>query len=186
MCEKMSVVTSGKPRQNNFFNVCSNCPNGCCRRVRPPLTQERKKVILSFLEANNIKMTDPFEEREYSYPKETAEGYCIFWNKTSRKCQVQPVKPETCVAGPVTFDINSRTGKIEWWLKKETVCPLAGALYKRREDLSYHMKSAKTEILRLVKGLSQEALHTIVTIQEPDTFKIDEDSLDHKSIVAPK
>lgn len=182
----MSVETDEKPRQDNFFNVCANCPTGCCNGVRPPLTQKRRKIIQSFLEASGIKIKNPFEDREYSFPKETPEGYCIFWNEASKKCQVQPVKPETCVAGPVTFDINPRTGKIEWWLKKERICPLAGVLHKQKEDLSNHMKSAKTEILQLVQDLNTEALRTILAIEEPETFKVDEDYLNRKIIATLK
>jgi hypothetical protein len=180
----MPIENYQESRQNDFFNICSKCPSGCCSGARPPLTQKRKKIIRSFLEANGIKIIDPFTDRGYSFPKETSEGDCIFWNKTSRKCQIQPVKPETCVAGPVTFDINPRTGKIEWWLKKETICLLAGALYRRKEDLNNHMKSARIEILRLIHGLDCEALRTILKVEEPETFKINEDILDSKLILS--
>jgi len=186
MRENMPVENCQKSRQNNFFNLCSRCPSGCCSGARPPLTQKRKKIIRSFLEANGLKITDPFVDRGYSFPKETVEGYCIFWNKTSKKCQVQPVKPETCVAGPITFDINPGNGKIEWWLKKEAICPLAGALYRRKEDLNDHLESAKTEILRLIHDLDCEALRAILKIQEPETFKIDEGLLNEKLIAALK
>jgi len=150
------------------------------------VTEKRKKIIQSFLEAKRIKMTDPFVKRGYSFPKETSEGYCIFWNKTSRKCQVQPVKPETCVAGPITFDIDQRTKKIEYWLKKEAICPLAGALYRRKEALNNHAKSAKTEILQLIQDLDREELRAILKVEEPETFKIDEDVLDSRLAAALK
>lgn len=186
MRENMPVENYQESRQADIFNICSRCPSGCCSGARPPLTQNRKNVIRSFLETNRIIIADPFEDRRYSFPKETVQGHCIFWNKISRKCQVQPVKPETCVAGPVTFDINPRNGKVEWWLKKEAICPLAGALYRRRGDLNDYLKSAKTEILRLIHDLDCEALRAILKIQEPETFKIDEDLLDDKLIAALK
>jgi hypothetical protein len=88
------------------------------------------------------------------------------------------VKPETCVAGPITFDINTETGKIEWFLKMEKICPLAGILYRDQETLNKHLKSAKRELLQLVRDLEAESLRAILKIEEPDTFKIDEDKLD--------
>lgn len=182
----MPIENHRESRQNDFFDICTKCPNGCCNGVRPPLTQKRKKIIRSFLEAEGIKITDPFTDTGYSFPKETSKGYCIFWNKASKKCQVQPVKPETCVAGPITFDLNPRTEKIEWWLKKDTVCLLAGALFKRKEDLDNHMKSAKAEILQLIHDLDREALRAILKVEEPETFKIDEDILDNKFIASLK
>jgi len=90
---------------------------------------------------------------------------------------VHAVKPETCVAGPVTFDINIPHQKIEWYLKMEKICSLAGILYKNREALQKHFRSAKKEILGLVRELDGEALRAILKIGEPVTFKIDEDDI---------
>ena len=92
------------------------------------------------------------------------------------------VKPETCVAGPVTFDINPERGKIEWYLKMEKICPLAGVLHEDEEALSRHVESAKKECLALVQGLGAEELKAILRIEEPETFKIGEDDLDPKIV----
>jgi len=85
------------------------------------------------------------------------------------------VKPETCVAGPITFDINTKTQKIEWHLKKETVCALAGGLFRDKRRLTKHLALAKREIQQLVKELDAEDLTAILKIEEPETFKIEED-----------
>jgi len=87
------------------------------------------------------------------------------------------VKPETCVAGPITFDINIKTRKIEWHLKMEKICPLAGVLYKNKGVLKKHLESAKREILNLVSELDSEALKAILKIEEPELFKIGEDNI---------
>jgi len=90
------------------------------------------------------------------------------------------MKPETCVAGPITFDINLRTKKIEWYLKMEKICPLAGVVYKDKESLTKHLESAKREILTLVRELDPEALKAILKIEEPETFKIGEDNIENR------
>jgi Fe-S-cluster containining protein len=113
----------------------------------------------------------------YTFPKEDAEGYCAFYDKKTKECRVQSVKPETCVAGPVTFDLNTKSQKIEWYLKTEKMCPLAGKLYKNEPMLKRHLESAKKEIIRLVRDLNPEALQTTLKIEEPETFKIDEDNV---------
>jgi hypothetical protein len=82
------------------------------------------------------------------------------------------------VAGPITFDINVHNRKIEWHLKKETICPLAGKLYRNGGILKRHVESAKKEILRLVYELDSEALKAILKIEEPETFKISEDDIE--------
>jgi Fe-S-cluster containining protein len=125
-----------------------------------------------------IPIQNPFTQTMYTFPREDTEGYCIFYDKQTRKCKIHPVKPETCVAGPITFDINKQTQKIEWYLKMEKICPLAGILHKNGEILRKHLESAKKEILRLVYGLEPEALRAILKIEEPETFKIDEDNIE--------
>ena len=104
-------------------------------------------------------------------------GFCVFFNTTTRQCHIHSVKPETCRAGPITFDINRRRRKIEWFLKTPKVCALAGLLNKDEKRFNEHFRIAKEELLRLVCGLDSEALQSIMKIQEPDTFKIGEDDL---------
>ncbi|MEM3442422.1 MAG: YkgJ family cysteine cluster protein [Candidatus Bathyarchaeia archaeon] len=169
---------SSKERQENFFDVCGECPIYCCKDARPPITLRRKKVIEEFLKEQKIQIDNPFVQTSYVFPKEDAEGYCIFFDRETRKCQIHPVKPETCVAGPITFDINLQSRKIEWFLKMESICPLAGKLCRDKKRLQRHLASAKREIIRLVKELDSTALRAILKIEEPETFKIDEDEID--------
>lgn len=163
-------------KENDFFNVCSQCRTSCCINARPPLTQDRIEIIQRQLQEQKIPLENPFAKTSYTFPREDAESYCIFNDRKTGKCQIHRVKPETCVAGPVTFDINAKTQKIEWHLKKESICPLAGKLCRDKRRLEKHLTLAKKEILRLVRGLDAEALRAILKIEEPDTFKIDEDN----------
>jgi len=165
-------------RQANFFNVCENCPLNCCFGARPPVTPKRKMIIKNYLKATGFAIEDAFEEKnQYTFPRETEGNQCVFFDKTMKKCRIQPVKPETCVAGPITFDINLKTGKIEWFLKTEKICPLAGTLYRNKSELQSHLESARRELLKLLNDLDAEALRAILKIEEPDTFKIWEDNL---------
>ena len=93
---------------------------------------------------------------------------------------VHPVKPETCVSGPITFDINFKTKKVEWFLKKSKLCPYAGVLYKDRVAFEEHFKVAKKQITALIKQLGADELRAIVKIDEPQTFKVGEDDLPHE------
>jgi Fe-S-cluster containining protein len=174
---KAYMQTEGE-RQKNFFDVCGTCKINCCWDARPPITLRRKEIIEEYLKKQKIPIENPFVHTEYTFPRETADGYCIFYDKATRKCIVHPVKPETCVAGPVTFDINKQTGKIEWYLKMEKICPLAGVMYKEKILLVKHFEAARKEILRLVRELAPEALKTILKREEPETFKIGEEEID--------
>jgi len=182
----MSRKIGEQPRQTDFFHTCINCPSICCIGARPPLTSRRRALIRDYLTTNGITIEDPFEESTYSFPRETKHRHCIFLDKHTKKCRIHAVKPETCVAGPVTFDINLKTGCIEWFLKAEKICPLAGALYKDKGALKNHLESARKELLQLVHDLDAYALRAILRIEEPDIFKIGEEELDTKVLTKLK
>jgi Fe-S-cluster containining protein len=93
----------------------------------------------------------------------------------TRKCMIHAVKPETCVAGPITFDINKKSGKTEWFIKMEKICPLAGVVYNDKTMLQKHLDSAKKELKKLVKELRPLVLEAILRKDEPETFKIGEE-----------
>lgn len=165
-------------RQIDYFEICGRCKIDCCRDARPPITARRKEIIMEYLKSQGIIIEKPFVHAEYTFPREAADGHCIFYDKKSKKCRINPVKPETCAAGPVTFDINKKTRKIEWYLKTEDACILAGVLFKNKKALEKHFESAKRKILRLVRELSPEALRAILNRDEPETFKVGEDEID--------
>jgi uncharacterized protein len=159
------------------FDVCSQCKSICCQDAKPPLSEKRKKIIKAYLKDQKIRVEEPFVKGQYSYPAIDSEVFCGLFNKETGKCSVHPVKPETCVAGPITFDINFTTGKVEWFLKKDAICGFAGLLYKNKTALNNHLNEAKKEITQLICELTAEELCAIVKVDEPQTFKIDEDKL---------
>jgi Fe-S-cluster containining protein len=169
-------------RQENFFDVCSHCKTNwsCCHETTPPITTKRKETIETYLEKNRIRIKNAFVKEEYVFPRLDSDGYCVFHDKKTRKCLVHSVKPETCVAGPITFDVNTNTGKIEWFIKMEKICPLAGRVYRNGPVLKKHVESAKREIFRLVKELDSQDLKAILKKDEPETFKIDADKADER------
>lgn len=169
---------SDKSRQADFFDTCQRCKIDCCSGAHPPITLKRRATIQDYLNKNGIIVENSFESNTYTFPRETADNHCVFLDRDSKRCWVHLVKPETCVAGPITFDINAETGKIEWFLKMKKICPLAGVLYRNQEALNNHLKSAKRELLQLVRDLDAESLRAILKSEEPGTFKIGEDSLD--------
>jgi Fe-S-cluster containining protein len=179
--KQMSKKVGEQPRQADFFNLCENCPKCCCIEARPPVSSKRETKINNYVKASGLAIENAFEKKNgYTFPRETEGNLCLFLDKNTRKCRIHPVKPETCVAGPITFDINLRTGKIEWFLKTAKICPLAGTLCRNRSELQGHLESARRELLTLVRDLDADALHAILKIEEPDTFKIGEEVLhDH-------
>ena len=159
------------------FDVCSQCKLICCQDANPPLTSKRMETLRAYVEEQEIPVQKAFAGKEYFHPTSDSEGICVFYNKQTQKCRVHKVKPETCRAGPVTFGINLKTRKVEFYLKKGQICAFAKVLYENKELLSKHLEAAKPEILRLISELDADALKAILQIPEPQTFKIDENDL---------
>ncbi len=113
----------------------------------------------------------------YTHPTSDSKGLCAFYSKRTQKCRVHQVKPETCKAGPITFDINMKTKKIEFYIKKPSVCPFAGILNVNNRLLESHLETAKAEITHLISKLSEKELRAVLKIPEPETFKIAENDL---------
>jgi Fe-S-cluster containining protein len=169
-------------RQRNFFSVCRNCKTkwSCCHETTPPITEKRRGKIESYLKEKKISIENAFVTEEYVYPKLDSEGYCVFQDRKTRKCLIHSVKPETCVAGPITFDMNTRTNKIEWFVKMEKICALAGHVYQDKALLGGHVQISKNEISRLVNELDRNELKAILKKDEPETVKIGEDDIDRR------
>jgi len=121
-----------------------------------------------------VAVEDLFVKGKYVFPREMRGGRCIFLDESTKRCKIHPVKPETCVAGPITFNVNVQTGKIEWFLKKDKICQLATPLHGDKEEYRKHVRSAKKEILGLLHGLDADALRALLTVEEPDTVKVGE------------
>ena len=170
-------MPDGEAQKNCRFDVCCECKLSCCQDAKPPITKERKRIIEEYLRKEEISIEHPFVQENYCFPALDEMGFCIFYHKQTKKCLVHTVKPETCKAGPVTFDINRRTQKVEWFLKTAAFCSFAEKLHQNDKQFEAHFKVAKAEILRLIRGLDAEALRAILRIEEPQTFKIGEDTL---------
>jgi Fe-S-cluster containining protein len=169
------------PEDNNgttySFDVCSQCKSICCQDAKPPLSEKRKKTLQEYLKKQKINIAEPFAKNDYSYPAVDEDIYCRLFSRQTGKCMVHPVKPETCVSGPITFDINFKTKKVEWFLKTSELCAYAGGLYKNKAAFKEHFEVAKKQISALIKQLSTDELRVIVKIDEPQTFKVGEDDL---------
>jgi uncharacterized protein len=82
-------------------------------------------------------------------------------------CSIHSVKPETCIAGPFTFDVKGAV--LEIYLKRENICPMVAFLKDNRKVYDELFEAAVESITKLLDGISQSELAEIVKIDEPDT-----------------
>jgi Fe-S-cluster containining protein len=160
-----------------FSELCTICLSGCCRQVCPPITPERQQLIDHFLRDHKVQVDSWLDSttRPYAFPRETEDGACIFFDAGQRTCRIHPVKPETCRAGPITFDLDVRRERISWFMKSSVDCLLAAALRREPERLPAYLSIAKTAIRRLIRGLEPAALSALLQIDEPTVRKVGDD-----------
>jgi Fe-S-cluster containining protein len=145
--------------------ICRDCGGRCCSDAHPPVSAHcyRRLVAQGVPE-------DSFEWRGYRAVRAHPDGTCIFCN--GNRCSIHTIKPETCRAGPFTFDVNG--DYIEIFLKYETICPVVRLLEDVPKAYEHQMEIAKKSFTHLVANLTDEELRAICRIEEPETRKVAE------------
>jgi Fe-S-cluster containining protein len=143
--------------------VCEECGGRCCIEAQPPLTAQR----IQKLQAMGCS-ADAIDPQRYKKIRSNGDGYCAMYQKG--RCLVHRVKPETCIAGPFTFDV--RDNIIELFLKKESICPLVALLKGRADEYARQYALACENICTLVEHLPAEELREILRIEEPETERV--------------
>lgn len=145
--------------------ICLHCGGRCCNDAHPPIsgTCYHRLVTQGAPE-------DSFEWRGYRAVRTRGDGTCIFCNGS--RCSIHNIKPETCRAGPFTFDVKGDV--IEIFLKYETICPVVRLLEDVPEAYEHQFALAKRSITHLVANLTDEELSAICRIEEPETVKVAE------------
>ncbi|MCK9565388.1 MAG: YkgJ family cysteine cluster protein [Methanothrix sp.] len=142
--------------------ACSEChlDGGCCFEARPPLSQERIEILLK-----NGVAKDAVEFAGYKRLRLKQDGFCVLFQ--NGKCSIHTIKPETCVAGPFTFDIEDNVLQI--FLKRESICPMVRYLKANRKAYDGLFETAVEKIMHLVKNIPASEMAEILKIEEPET-----------------
>ena len=145
--------------------ICMHCGGRCCTDAHPPVSEScYQRLVAQGVPA------DSFEWRGYHAVRTRGDGTCIFCSGS--RCSIHAIKPETCRAGPFTFDVKGDV--IEIFIKYESICPVVGLLKEVPEAYEYQFELAKKSIRHLVKNLADAELAAICRIEEPETEKVAE------------
>lgn len=145
--------------------ICMRCGGHCCDDAHPPISEHCYRRLVAEGVPDNA-----FERNGYRYVRTRADGTCMLWN--GGRCGIHGIKPETCGAGPFTFDVKGDT--IEIFLKFETICPLVRLFKDVPEAYDQQYAKAVKSITRLVSNLTDEEIAAICRIEEPETEKVAE------------
>ena len=76
------------------------------------------------------------------------DGFCVLFR--DGKCSIHDIKPETCVAGPFTFDIEG--DMLQIFLKRENICPMVRFLRANRKAYDALFETSVEKIMDLVRS----------------------------------
>jgi Fe-S-cluster containining protein len=141
------------------------CGGHCCIDAHPPVSRScSERLMVAGVSP------DMFEYSGYKRLKVKENGVCILSEHGT--CRIHAVKPETCRAGPFTFDIQGDV--IVIYLKYESICPLVKLFKETPEAYRLQYDLAVKSITHLVSNLTQEEIDAICCIDEPETEKVSE------------
>ena len=142
--------------------ACNECHlvGGCCFDARPPLSQERIDILLK-----NGVSADAVEFAGYKRLRLKPDGFCVLFQ--DGKCSIHSIKPETCVAGPFTFDIKENVLQI--FIKRESICPMVRFLKADRKAFDGLFETSVERIMELVSSVPPLEMAEILKIDEPET-----------------
>src|SRR5512145_508751 len=138
--------------------VCFACGGRCCIDAHPPISARCYERLV----AQGVP-EDSFEWRGYRAVSAREDGTCIFCN--GNRCSIHDIKPETCRAGPFTFDMHGDA--IGIFLKHESICPVVTLLREEPEAYANLFATATKSISHLVANLTDSELTAICRIEEP-------------------
>jgi len=142
--------------------ACNECHlvGGCCFDARPPLSQERIDILLK-----NGVSADAVEFAGYKRLRLKPDGFCVLFQ--DGKCSIHSIKPETCVAGPFTFDMTGNILQI--FIKRESICPMVRFLKANRKAFDGLFEASVERIMELVNKVPPLEMAEILKIDEPET-----------------
>jgi Fe-S-cluster containining protein len=145
--------------------ICLQCGGHCCVDAHPPVS----RTCCQRLTAAGLS-PDMFEDAGYHRLKTRENGMCVL--SKGGKCAIHAIKPETCRAGPFTFNVKGEV--IEIFLKFSAICPLVTLLKATPEAYRVQYDLAVKSLTHLVSNLTQEELDAICRVEEPETEKVAE------------
>jgi len=142
--------------------ACDDChlAGGCCFEARPPLSQKRIDMLME-----NGVSADAIEFVGYKRLCLRQDGFCVLFR--DGKCSIHDIKPETCVAGPFTFDIED--DMLQIFLKRENICPMVRFLRANRKAYDALFETSVEKIMDLIRSVPEEEMAQILQIDEPQT-----------------
>ena len=127
-------------------NKCIDCGN-CCRKTEMILSKKDIKNIINSPQ-NNLKEVDFIEKSiEGFFQLKNADGYCVFFDPTTKLCKNYAVRPQGCRFYPLIYDSDKKLCVLD------RDCPRPELFYPNKNS---HLKMCE----KIVRFLEKQVLFT--------------------------
>ena len=125
-------------------NRCENCGR-CCVDTEMILSQQDIKLIKSSL-SSKIRIQDfAFKNKDKQFQLKNIQGNCVFFDYTSKKCNIYKFRPQGCKFYPLTYDLNEKKCKLD------EDCPRTNLFYKTNQDIKKDCQNLKIFLKKQLK-----------------------------------
>ncbi|MGQ4875220.1 MAG: YkgJ family cysteine cluster protein [Promethearchaeia archaeon] len=118
------------------INICEDC-GICCKNTEMLISLEDIDSIIENSQRIIKKEDFVLVNDDGLYQLKNKDGYCVFFNKSTKSCNIYDYRPEGCRFYPLIYDFN-RNNCI---LDKD--CPRADLFYDNKKDLKKDCKKLK-------------------------------------------
>ena len=118
-------------------SLCENCGK-CCLETEMILSQQDIELIKKSYPNNLRKQDFVFKTNNAQFQLKNIEGYCVFFDYSSKICNIYKYRPQGCRFYPLIYDINE--GKCEL----DEDCPRTSLFYNNKQEFKTGCQNLKT------------------------------------------
>lgn len=117
-------------------NKCKDCGK-CCLETEMILSQQDIELIKAYY-PNNIREQDfIFKNKNEQFQLKNFEGHCVFFDYSSKNCNIYKYRPQGCKFYPLIYDINEKKCRLD------EDCPRINLFYKNKKDFKIACQNLK-------------------------------------------
>jgi Fe-S-cluster containining protein len=130
--------------ENSSFQMihkCENCGN-CCIETEMILSEQDIDLIIKLGSKKLSKDKFVIVNKDGFFQLKNIEGHCVFFDKTSKKCNIYEYRPKGCRFYPLIYDF------LEQKCVLDEECPRTYLFYQTKKQISKKCKELERFLKR--------------------------------------
>lgn len=117
-------------------NKCKDCGK-CCLDTEMILSQQDIELIKNSHPKNLRNQDFVFKNSNYQFQLKNIENHCVFFDYSSKNCNIYKYRPQGCRFYPLIYDINEEKCELD------EDCPRTSLFYKKKQDFKIACQNLK-------------------------------------------